>query len=453
MKIFVFIGPTISEEEARAELDAIYLPPVAQGDVYRATLERPQAIGIVDGYFERIPAVWHKEILWAMAEGVHVFGSASMGALRAVELASFGMEGVGAVFEAFRSGALEDDDEVAVAHGAADQGYRILSEAMVNIRSTLAVAVAMDVIRPATGEAIERLAKALFYPDRSYPLLLEKAMRAGVPAAEIEALRAFLPRGAVNQKREDARAMLRLMRDRQATLEPPKRVRYSFAHTDAWEEVRRQTGRRQETEPAALPSGRTAIEPLAALYEELRLRGDWVRIQAQALARALALEVARGMGRKIVGEGLQRAVEEFRIERGLLTAEDVERWLAEQQLGQDQLGQLCIDEAQLRWIATLFAPEVSWALPDQLRAGGEFGALWARAHDKQQVLAAGGLTSPGLGDTGLSEEQLWHWFFVQQLGRPLPEDLEHDALAAGFSDVDALRRAVLREFCYLRAKS
>ena len=59
------------------------------------------AIGIVDGYFEGVLSVWHKEILWAMAEGIHVFGSASMGALRAAELHPFGMHGTGRIFEAF----------------------------------------------------------------------------------------------------------------------------------------------------------------------------------------------------------------------------------------------------------------------------------------------------------------------------------------------------------------
>src|SRR5262249_44516336 len=116
VSLVVFTGPTLSAAEASAELEALYLPPVAQGDVYRAALQGPRAIGIIDGTFERDPAVWHKEILWAMERGIRVFGSASMGALRAAELASFGMEGVGAIFAAYRDGVLEDDDEVAVAH-------------------------------------------------------------------------------------------------------------------------------------------------------------------------------------------------------------------------------------------------------------------------------------------------------------------------------------------------
>src|SRR5437867_11228242 len=140
MSVYVFTGPTLSAEEARTVLDAVYLPPVSQGDVYRVSFRRPTAIGIIDGYFERIPAVWHKEILWAMSHGIHVFGSASMGALRAAELESFGMEGVGSIFEAYRTGAWGDDDEVAVAQAPAELGCRALSDAMVDSRHTLALA-------------------------------------------------------------------------------------------------------------------------------------------------------------------------------------------------------------------------------------------------------------------------------------------------------------------------
>src|SRR5215471_17317034 len=137
MRTVVFAGPTIRASEARTILDADYPGPAAQGDVLRAARAGCVAIGLVDGYFHAVPSVWHKEILWALSRGIHVYGAASMGALRAAELARFGMKGVGEIFEAFHSGALEDDDEVAVAHGEADSGYRAASEAMVNIRATL----------------------------------------------------------------------------------------------------------------------------------------------------------------------------------------------------------------------------------------------------------------------------------------------------------------------------
>jgi hypothetical protein len=194
MTVYVFVGPTLAPNEARAVLDAVYLPPAAQGDVYRVARERPRAIGIVDGYFERMPAVWHKEILWAMAQGVHVYGAASMGALRAAELAAFGMEGVGRIFEAYRDGALEDDDEVAVAHGPAEDGYRAQSEAMVNLRATLAAAEAAGVVAPTTRGDLEAIAKALFYPERVYAHILGRGAEHGLPPAELR-VAAREPRG------------------------------------------------------------------------------------------------------------------------------------------------------------------------------------------------------------------------------------------------------------------
>ena len=112
-RTIIFAGPTIGAAEVRAILpDATVLPPVAQGDLYRACRLRPRAIGIIDGYYETTPSIWHKEVLWALAQGIHVYGAASMGALRAAELAAFGMVGVGKVFESYRDGIIEDDDEV-----------------------------------------------------------------------------------------------------------------------------------------------------------------------------------------------------------------------------------------------------------------------------------------------------------------------------------------------------
>ena len=173
--------------------------PVAQGDVYRATQRQPPMIGIIDGYFQRVPSVWHKEILWAMTQGIHVFGSASMGALRAVELEAFGMEGVGAIFQAYRDGVLEEDDEVAVVHGPAEARYVAHSEAMVNIRATLRRATEEGVIGRGTSVLLERTAKETFYPQRTYPNLLAEAAERGAPEHELTVLRHWLPNGESKQ--------------------------------------------------------------------------------------------------------------------------------------------------------------------------------------------------------------------------------------------------------------
>src|SRR6266566_5098836 len=109
MNSCVFLGPTMPVSDARAILDASYLPPAGCGDVYRAVMDGATTIAIVDGFFHLRPAVRHKEIAWALSRGVRVFGAASMGALRAVEMAASGMRGVGRIFEAFCRGDLEDD--------------------------------------------------------------------------------------------------------------------------------------------------------------------------------------------------------------------------------------------------------------------------------------------------------------------------------------------------------
>src|SRR5206468_6794900 len=153
----VFVGPTLAVDDAARELPARYLPPAAEGDVYRVALEQPAAIGIIDGYFQSVPAVRHKEILWAMSRGIHVFGCASMGALRAAELLPFGMEGVGAVFELYRDGIFEDDDEVAVAHWSAETGFVSASEAMVNIRQTLRKAERLGIISTELRVSLEKI--------------------------------------------------------------------------------------------------------------------------------------------------------------------------------------------------------------------------------------------------------------------------------------------------------
>lgn len=133
-EICVFVGPTrLQRVPARAHIFA----PAALGSVFRAAQAGYKLICLIDGYFGNTPSVWHKEILFALKNGVTVCGSSSIGALRAAELHSFGMVGFGWVYRAFRRGVLQDDDEVCVLHAIPELGFDPLSEAMVNIRYSL----------------------------------------------------------------------------------------------------------------------------------------------------------------------------------------------------------------------------------------------------------------------------------------------------------------------------
>ena len=214
-------------------------PPVRQGDLYSAALSGPAIIGVTDGYFEIVPTVWHKEILWAMAQGIHVYGSASIGALRAVELTDFGMKGIGHIYRQFHTGQLTDDDEVALLHGPAEIGYVQLTDAMVNVRATIDSALQLGIVEPAFAARLVSIAKSLFYKDRTYETILKAATEQGLAPQVIRRFASWLPGGQVDQKRIDASEMLQAITAHISSGLIPLKVSYEFSHTFAWEEARR----------------------------------------------------------------------------------------------------------------------------------------------------------------------------------------------------------------------
>ena len=241
MIAIVFSGPSLPPSRAPVPPGIEWRPPVRQGDVYRTAKSRPALIGIIDGYFETVATVWHKEILWAMAQGIHVYGAASIGALRAAELAEFGMKGVGAVFRQFHTGALADDDEIAVLHGPEDVDYIPVTEAMVNVRATIARALELEVIAPPIAAALLNIAKSLFYKDRTYAAILKRASELEMPQDALHRLADWLPQVQIDQKRLDARELIATMAEHLARGVSPLEVTYDMAHTFAWEFARQRS--------------------------------------------------------------------------------------------------------------------------------------------------------------------------------------------------------------------
>ncbi len=458
MNVFVFLGPSLSVDEAARQLPAVYLPPAAQGDVYLAARERPLAIGIVDGYFERIPAVWHKEILWALAHGVHVFGAASIGALRAAELAPFGMVGVGRVFDAFASGELEDDDEVAVAHGDASTGYRLGSEAMVNIRATLRAATRGGVIDDQLEQRLIRIAKRTFYAERSYPLVFANALEEGVGSADIDALRGFVAKRKVDQKRDDALSLLKSLERCVSEGRPAPPPRFSFAHTEAWNAALEWAEAnpsllRPPSEATVQEAGDRAARAPSAVAAEARLMGKeagevlargWMRTFAGALARQLHVTDREDR----VG-ALDR---ELRSRWGVDDA-SFERWMAAQDLTPASYASFLDRLVDLRWAREYFRDEMGRHVVDELRLRGIYRKLVDRAHGKWRALEERGLARAIPSDPGVDEDGLIPWYFEQRLGQAVPEDLDGFLEDAGLASRSALKREALREFLFYRLDS
>jgi len=404
MTLCVFLGPSLDWAQARIHCDATYLPPARCGDLYRVAKAGPQAIALIDGVFDCVPSVWHKEILYALQKGIPVYGAASMGALRAAELASFGMIGVGSIFDAFHSGALEDDDEVALAHASGDAGFRPLSEAMVNLRTGLVSAHASGVISESTRGRLVEVAKRMFYPDRSWAAVYREAETLGIDADERRALVHYVQTEKPNQKRDDAIAVLqRLAADAGRGFVAPS-VDFELAETTFW---------RMLTLAIDLD-----MDVHRALRHHVLATGIDPEVRAMALLFQLVSETAGRLG-LVVPDDLRKATEQ--------------RW---SHLRDRLSGASHTAFVELEALVEMLARDHMTAMAGQLlpfalmRSGG-FEAARSTLAARAARLAKLGLERPSLEDAGIDLNELLTWYSTRH--RPIDVSIDEYAQAMGLS--------------------
>jgi len=428
----VFLGPTLPRPDAAAVLDATFLPPARQGDVFRAVrAHRPRAIGLIDGVFLDVPAVWHREILWALSEGVHVFGAASMGALRAAELAIFGMRGVGTIFAAYQAGCwpgddapFEDDDEVAVIHAPAEAGSAALSDPMVDLRASLAAAEAAGVIDPAVRGTLVAAMKSLHFPARSFGRL-DQAARAILGEAAAARLSDWLAGNRVAQKRLDAIAMLQEVARLLANDPPPFQARFRFERALVWEQFVRAAAAPDEADELVLQE--LLLDPPARLAAERAALG---RMTAPTEPPDIAATLDR-----------------FRARQGLWSRADLAAWMQRNALDAAALERILQREAALDAAAQQGGPELQTAMLEHLRLAGQFAPLLEQARTKQAALADWATTPPG----GPAMAAVLDWYFTGRLGEPLPRSIEAWARAQGWAGEKVFTQAVWRDYLFAEA--
>lgn len=250
--VCVFLGPSLSPRTARqlwstkrCRRPLLIAPPIKQGDLVRLAESElaPAAVGIVDGVLRQEAAVSHKEILYALKQGIWVYGASSMGALRAAECDRYGMIGVGRVYEDFRDGRLEDDDEVVVIHESdPDAGrYTSHSEPLCNIRYTLERAVELGVVAPGFRDESIAYLKALPFWERTLARALDHARASSAWQGACRAFEQWLhtSRGYVDQKRLDAMSLIDTLAGLGDDLPPPPTGDWDLADTYGWQLIRR----------------------------------------------------------------------------------------------------------------------------------------------------------------------------------------------------------------------
>lgn len=170
MTTFVYVGPSMSHEDARNILSAEYLPPVKRGDLQKIP-DDVDTVVIIDGVLLNDAAVGHREIISLLNSDISVIGGGSMGALRAAELDSFGMKGVGRIYEEYRSGRVDGDDEVVLAYDPFSLAP--LSEPLINFRINLYEAVNNGAISKKVADRVMIALKNVYYPHRTSKKFME----------------------------------------------------------------------------------------------------------------------------------------------------------------------------------------------------------------------------------------------------------------------------------------
>ena len=216
----IFLGPSLSHEKARSILpDADYRGPAKKGDLLRLASD-PDAklVGLVDGVFlQDYPPTPIEVYHLARKQGVILAGAASLGALRAVELEKFGMVGIGKIFELYKNGKLDADDEVAVTFSP-DGDYRLQSEAMVDIRFNLFLAMKKQIIGRKSKRIIARVAKEIYFPQRNYPDIVEETRRRhGSLDGDLDAFQRYISSSRKSLKEMDAIRLVRYFKQSAAS--------------------------------------------------------------------------------------------------------------------------------------------------------------------------------------------------------------------------------------------
>jgi hypothetical protein len=164
MRIIAFIGPSLPRASVRAPKNVHVRAPVRRGDLAICRADYDIFV-IIDGEFAQSLSVSPKEILTLLDHGKTVIGASSMGALRASELHTFGMIGVGWVYERFVRASVRLDDDVALCFSPTD--FRALTIPMVDIEYWLDGLLKTNVISRHDRSLVLRKARSIFYADRT----------------------------------------------------------------------------------------------------------------------------------------------------------------------------------------------------------------------------------------------------------------------------------------------
>lgn len=447
-KIIIFLGPSLPLERAKYILDAIYLPPAGQSDVISAIqIHQPDAIGLIDGVFLKRPSVWHKEILYALSQGIAVYGASSMGALRVAETDEFGAIGIGQIYQMYATKALIDDDEVALVHGSVETGYQALSEPMVNVRATLQLARSQGILNEELLQQLLVIAKSIYFADRTFTAIFHQANAVGIPSEILETLKTFVKDSYVDLKRQDAVLLLQTLRERfsSTSVELPLddsvgKKDFHLAQTHVYNAL-------YEGERQVLRQG-THI-PLRRISEFAALHSPgFDDLNFHSLNRMLAQVLAALLNVTVEPSEIEQEKQRFCFKQKLCQDSDLKQWIQKNDMTEMEFHTLMEEMAICRRLHRWFLNRQSYqrntkGLLNELRLQNSYDE-WADAAAQQECLLQerhADVNTSSYRTQPMKDLLLEH---LRATGCRIPTSLQMWALEAGFLNTACLQVELIR---------
>ena len=203
----VFAGLSLSLAEVNAFGIAEVRQPIKRGDLDELQDER--VVAIIDGELNSDSVLPIAEISRAIERGVRIRGAASLGALRAFETRSSGMEGCGWVYDAYCTGRIAGAEEITVAYEPLS--HRPLTVPLVNIRFGLDRLVDGGSVAAADAEFAMSELKRMSLEERDHRRLMRRLSEI-FGRSRVKMALSVLTKIDLNIKKRDASLLLQILR-------------------------------------------------------------------------------------------------------------------------------------------------------------------------------------------------------------------------------------------------
>jgi hypothetical protein len=355
MKTIIFGGPSINNDLKARFAKFKFRGPAQQGDIYQAA-ESSQAnrLILLDGYYKTVPAVWHKEVIYAINKGITVIGSSSLGALRAVELEPYGMKGYGRIYQWYRDGILDRDPDVAVTHTSGEDNFRTLTIPVVNVLATIkdsSFNFKLELI-----EEVLRLTRSIFFEQRTMSALVSKIDSSELEAIDKKNIINELSEKYVDQKLKDSEATLEWIKNEEARITPLP-IAERLNETLYWDAM-------VVNDSYVTPSSTGLLQTKQALlaYQLLEKPDDYMRMRERAISIELCQWIGSLYGIKAETTVISRMKVQLLSDLEL-TESDLNKWLWQRGLSERSLEEYlsaCAIEREIKEKAKYRSPMCSF---------------------------------------------------------------------------------------------